>query len=297
MRPQKSKKRSHSVEGDSEETDVSNKDLLLAISALTDKVSTFENSLSKMVDEKVAALEKNVMDQIESYKQGTSNSVNRIEKRMEDLEKQIVIDMSTAKDEQTKWIEDKINQTIAEKTSVAINGVSESRIDQLERQVRMNEVVISGVPYVENEKVIDIVTLISRTIKFSGGQDAIESCFRLPAYNNRRRSSPSIIVRFWGADAKVDFIKCYFSSSKLCTTMLGHSAPSRIYVNENLTKRNFEIFCQARDLKKNGKIVRFSTQRGRVVVKLLGSERSYTVDTVDQLSSLANRSAAQSNEN
>lgn len=237
------------------------------------------------------------MEQIESYKKGTSNSVQRIEKRLEELEKQTVVDINNAMDEQNKLIEDTINKKIAEKSSVVTGGVSESRIDQLERQIRMNELVISGVPYMESETVIDIVASISRTIKFSAGQDAIESCFRLPVHNNRRRSSPSIIVRFWGADAKLDFFKCYFNSSKLCTTMLGYSAASRIYVNENLTKRNFEIFCKARDLKKDGKIVRFSTLRGRVVVKIHGCERSYTVDSVAQLSSLANRPAAQSDEN
>lgn len=66
---------------------------------------------------------------------------------------------------------------------------------------------------------------------------------------------------------------------------------SRIYVNENLTKRNFEIFCKASDLKKDGKIVRFNTQRGRVVVKLNGSEKPYTVDSLNQLSSLVIQSS------
>lgn len=92
-----------------------------------------------------------------------------------------------------------------------------------------------------------------------------------------------------------DFFKCYFNAKKLCTTMMGYSAPSRIYVNENLTKRNFEIFCSARDLKKDGKIVRFSTQRGRVVIKLQDSERSYTIDSLEQLSTLVNRPATASN--
>lgn len=99
------------------------------------------------------------------------------------------------------------------------------------------------------------------------------------------------------AEAKSDFIKCYFNTKKLCTTILGYSAASRIYVNENLTKRNFEIFCKARGLKKEGKFTRFSTQRGRVVVKLHGSERSYTIESMDQLSSLvASRPAAAPNE-
>lgn len=208
----------------------------------------------------------------------------------------MVVDMNAVKDEHRKLIEKTINEKIAEKAPAAANGFIESRIDQLERQVRMNELVISGVPYIENEKIIDIVTSISAAIKFPCGQNVIESCFRLPVHNNSRRSSPSIIVRFWGAEAKMDFFKSYFNVAKLCTTMIGYSAASRIYINENLTKRNFEIFCKARDFKKDGKVIRFSTQRGRVVVKLHGSERSYAIETMEQLSSLVDSSATAPND-
>ena len=135
----------------------------------------------------------------------------------------------------------------------------------------MNELVISGVPYIDNEKVWEIVSSISNVIKFPGSADSIETCFRLPMRSNRRRSTTSIIVRFWGAEAKSDFFKHYFAAKKLCTSLIGYSASSRIYVNENLTKRNFEIFCMARELNKNGKIARFTTQRGRVNIKLHGS--------------------------
>lgn len=287
----KSKKRAHSVERNREEGEVSNKDLLIAISALTNKTTSLECSLTKMVDEEVAGLEKIVMDQINEYKQGTNDRVRRIEKRMEEFEHQVTVDMNTARDEHGKQIDVEIAEKIAVSVSNATSGVSDSRIDQLERQVRMNELVISGLPYSDNERVIDIVSSIFEAVKFPG-RDAIESCFRLPSHNNRRRAAPSVIVKFWGTEAKMDFFKRYFDTKKLCTTMIGFTAPSRIYVKENLTKRNFEIFCKARDLKKDGKIVRFSTQRVRVVVKLQGSEKSFTIDTLDQLSSLVEKAAA-----
>lgn len=293
MAPPKLKKRSHSVEPEDDE--VSNKDLLVAISALTNRVTAFESSLTNMVDEKVAALEKNIMEQVNEYKQGTSVRVGRIEKRMEDFEQQTTINLNAANDEHVKLISEEIDSKLAASLTNGNSNVLESRIDQLERQLRMNELVISGVPYLDNEKVIDIVSSICGVIKFAGGRDVFESCFRLPIRNIRRRSTPSIIVKFWAVEAKTDFFRCYFNANKLCTSMVGYSSASRIYINENLTKRNFEIFCSARDLKKEGKIVRYSTQRGRVVVKIQGSERSFTIDTLDQLSSLVNRTAAASN--
>lgn len=303
----KTRKRSHSASsgddvvfskdplseiGDSE---VSNKDLLVAISTLTNRVTAFESSILKIVDEKVAGVEKIVMDQVNEYKQGTNDRVRRTEKQLEDFEHRITVELNTAREEHSRMISEEINSKFATNLANSDSGIMESRVDQLERQLRMNELVISGVHCLDNEKVIDIVSSIFGAVKFNGSSDAIESCFRLPSRNNHRRSSPSIIMKFWSLEAKTDFFKCYFNSKKLCTTMIGYTAPSRIYVNENLTKRNFTIFCLARDLKKDGKIVRYSTQRGRVVVKLQGSDRSYTIDTLAQLSSLVNGPATASN--
>lgn len=155
----------------------------------------------------------------------------------------------------------------------------------------MNELVISGVPYVNNESLREIISFICGVIKFAGGSDSMETFFRLPTHNIRRRSSPSIIIKFWGVDAKSDYFKKYFSVKKFCASMIGFAAPSRICINENLTKRNFDILCKARELKKDGKIARFATQRGRVVVKLQGSERSHTIDSLEHLSTLVQQLA------
>lgn len=282
-------------ETESDDGEVSNKDLLNAIatssSDLSKRMGEFENNMLKLVDEKMVGMEKNIMDQVNAYQQRSDEKVCKIEKRMDEIVNQVHIDMNAAIDEKLSGFEQKIKGMVTSTLSNASSGIAENRIDQLERQVRMNELVISGVPTTDNEKLMEIIASICRVIQFHGGSEAIETCFRLPIHNNRRRSSPSIIVKFWGADGKNDFFKRYFATKKLCTSMIGYSAPSRIYVNENLTKKNFDIFCKARDLKKEGKIIRFNTQRGRVTVKLQGSEKSHTVDSMDKLSLLVSQHA------
>lgn len=291
MAPTKNPKRSrsHNREGiDDDGDDVSNKDLLNAISQLTERMTDFETRMTSMVNEKIAGVEKSCMEQIDIYKQGTNDRVRCTEKRMEEFEQQVCIDMNKARDEDYKALESKIGELVANATG----SVSENRIDELERLVRTNELVISGVPFVVNERIMDIVSSISKAINFSGGPNSIENCFRLPVSNTRRRSPSSIIVKFWGANAKNDFIKQYFAIKKLCTSMIGFAVPARIYVNENLTKRNFEIFCKCRDLKKDGKIARFNTQRGRVVVRMAGSDNTFTISSMEQILELVNQHAA-----
>lgn len=283
-------KRNHS-EVEHEEEQVSNKDLLNAISNLTNRMTDVETKIAQMVDEKIAGMEKNIMEQVTVYKQGTNDRVQRIEKRMDEFIQQVAIDMNVARDENCKIIEEKIDHSVAKGLSSATGGITESRMDQLERQVRMNELVISGVPFQENENLCDIITSVCRAINYNGGVDSIESSFRLPVRRNTRNSSPSIIVKFWGSDAKNFFFKQYFSSKELCASKIGFTVPSRIYVNENLTKRNFDIFRKVRELKKDGKIARFNTQRGRVVVKFQDAERMHAIESLDHLGSLLVSSA------
>lgn len=119
MGPLKTKKRSHSVEVDLDDKEVSNKDLLIAISTLIDRMSAMENSWAKMVDEKVATLEKNVMEQIDTHKQSANERFLYVDKQIQDIEHRISVEMKVAMDEQRKLIEDTINEKIATKQSVA----------------------------------------------------------------------------------------------------------------------------------------------------------------------------------
>lgn len=290
VKPPKFKKRSFSQSREDDDDDVSNKEILNAISGLTKRMTDFEDRIVLMVNEKVASVEKKCMDHMVAHQKRTDDCVGGIEKRMEDFVQQVSADIVSVIDD--KLTDAKIHQVVSTSIANVTNFVSENRIDELERAVRMNELVISGVPYVADERIIDIVSNICKAIKFTGGIDSIETCFRLPTASNRRRTSSSIIVKFWGADAKNQFFKQYFVAKKLCTTMIGFTAKSRIYVNENLTKRNFEIFCKCRDLKRDGKIARFNTQRGRVVVRINGTGDANIINSLEQLRALITRPAA-----
>lgn len=81
------------------------------------------------------------------------------------------------------------------------------------------------------------------------------------------------------------YLKHYISKKNLCVTNIGFSAPARIYVNENLTKKNFEIFRLARQLKVDGKIFQYNTFSGRVFIKLAADSQNIGIDSKNQLHS------------
>lgn len=271
--------------------EVSNSQILNAITGISNRMDSMEKNLAAMVDTKISefaeVVNKNIQEKIKCSEDIVNNKMSELEKEMSERRLDDCAEIAT-----------KVEGVIVAKLLSSNNVATESRLDQLERQARTNELVISGVPFVENENLEDILNDICKAIKFSGDANSIETYFRLPLGNvikataNNRRRTPSIIIRFWGADAKIEFFKRYLNTKNLSTNMIsGLSASARIYVNENLTRKNFGIFRLARQLKSDGKIFRFNSHNGRIFVKVQADSRLIGIDSQDHLNSLISSNA------
>lgn len=71
------------------------------------------------------------------------------------------------------------------------------------------------------------------------------------------------------------------------------SASPYIYINENFTKKNFEIFRLARNLKSDGKVFQYHTANGRVFVKLNPDSQPIGITRKEHLNLLIENPAAQ----
>lgn len=221
------------MNSESEDGEVTNSMILQAITSLSNRIDNIETKLATMVDNKVAEVEKRVME------------------RVTQVTKTFQIDLQVMEDDVVKRMDTferdlKIAQNKADQSASTVHFGTELRIDLLERQARSNELVLSGVPKVDNENLSNIYQDVCKAIDFKGS-NCVQQCFRLPqrndsTVNSNRRRTPSIILKFWNGEAKADFFKHYIRKKNLCVTNIGFSAPARIYVNENLTKKNFEIF-------------------------------------------------------
>lgn len=86
----------------------------------------------------------NIMDQVNEYKQqGTNDRFSNVEKRMDEFVRQTAIDKDITRDDTHKAIDEKINEIFTASLANTTNGITDSRIDLLERQVRLNELVNS----------------------------------------------------------------------------------------------------------------------------------------------------------
>lgn len=93
----------------SEDGQISNRDILDAIANLASRVSSFESSITKMVEDKVANLEEGLMNHVSEYKTTTDDRLQQIEGRMVALADEIKFTVDTNRVSANLKIDDSAN--------------------------------------------------------------------------------------------------------------------------------------------------------------------------------------------
>lgn len=155
---------------------------------------------------------------------------------------------------------------------------SEGILDKIERENLLDRLIVSGIPYVSNE---DLISISNRICLATGCKIPIASAFRLKSFvktdvpttsnagSSKMNPTPPIIFKFFTPEQRFDFFHCYHTFKILNLKHVGFGTEQRIYINELLTKRNYEIQYLARKLKELGKISKYHSSRGIVHVSRL----------------------------
>jgi hypothetical protein len=143
--------------------------------------------------------------------------------------------------------------------------------NSLELQTKTLELVVRGVPMVTNERCQQLYRKMASAVGYNPDSIPIADAFRLGrrsgALPNMR--APPILLRFTHKNDKTSFHNKYFAKKDLNLVDLGFpGASSRVYVSENLTTRNKQLFEAAMQLRKDGKLSTVSTFHGIVSVKM-----------------------------
>lgn len=267
---------------------MSNAMILKAVSQLANRMDNIETRLASIVDTKLLEFEEKLTDRLNVVNKESNSKLiqleDSVEKRIVDLENDVWSAINTIEGSVTSMLKERY----------------ESRIDYLERQARLDELVVSGVPKLDNENLENISQDICKAIGYDGNNN-IKSQFRLPVRNKRSNSdnskqnnNQSVMLKFWSLDAKADFFKKYIAKKSLSITDIGFagSTASRIYINENLTTKNFQLLREVRQLKAQKKLFQYNTFSGKIFVKFAPEARLIGIDSLDQLSSFIMENAA-----
>lgn len=151
------------------------------------------------------------------------------------------------------------------------------------RLEKANELIISGVPYLQNEDLAAAYSGIAKKLGYN------ESCFPLVSLARLAKlpiavgSAPPILCEFALRSDRNAFYASYLNQRDLNLSHIGFNNNNRIYVNENLTKEDRVIRAAALRLKKEGKIQKVYSRNGIVYAKGRGNEPAEPCPTIGHL--------------
>lgn len=154
-----------------------------------------------------------------------------------------------------------VEQSIESLTSKVMEN--EQGINDVEAYWRRQNMIVAGVPPTKNEDTTKKVLEIFNSMEgVEIDAKEISTSHRLPNKAN------DIIVRFVWRKTRNSIYKDRKKISRINPTALSFSAnPKKIFLSENLTKRNSELFYHARQLKKQGLVMFAWTYNGRVFIR------------------------------
>lgn len=160
-----------------------------------------------------------------------------------------------------------------------------NRLDFIERQNLMNDIMITGIPYREQEDVLQLFHVICDVLGCNKSAMVIDSIFRIPGSRDVR----PIIVKFVTSMSKIEIFNLYNknkNSTNLTLKSIGfNNADHRIYINSSLTKKNREVQKKAREHLKNGIFEKVYVSKGNIFVILKDdkSKKAKRISSMDDL--------------
>lgn len=138
-------------------------------------------------------------------------------------------------------------ESVTKKSQILANKF-ERTLEENSRLSKINDVIIRGIPYNDNEKLLRTFSRVARAVGFKhSNATAINDIFRIPS-NYGKKGGP-ILVKFSSIILKREFMsrflrKKYVNLKDIATT----TEIRRIYASDNLTKLNYEIYVKAVNL-------------------------------------------------
>lgn len=152
-------------------------------------------------------------------------------------------------------------------------------MNNLEQYSRKDNVIINGIPQMQNENVYEWVKLVADKLDVTLYEYDISTAHRLPA---RGDNIPPIVVRLNNRDKKSKLI----SSSrriKLHGKDLNLNPAVPIFVGEHLTLQSMAILKKANELKRKGLIFNAWCIDGKIFIRVNDKDAAVRIDEESQL--------------
>lgn len=238
--------------------------------------------ISKHDDEEIASLN-DLWTKMQNMMFSTSERIEaKIESCNNVLEKRISLvesQLAAVRDEfsgRVVRLEEEVTATRNEMDYIA---------ESVRRCDKNKELIISGVPYQNQEDLVEVFKRISGSIGFKETKIPLVELQRLSRSPIAPGLTPPILCEFALRNHRNEFYRNYLSKRSLCLRHIGFESENRIYINENLTPNARRIRSEAVKLKKAGRLDSVTTRDGIVYVKPKGSEKATALHSLPQVAS------------
>lgn len=209
-----------------------------------------------------------------SSQKGTEEKLEKMSTQLEELRADFSTDIQLLREENNTTIRN-LTKSIEKTKSVAVSAV--------DRNARMNDLIVSGVPFTAGEDLYKYFGIWCRTLGYAASSTPMVDIRRLSKGSPKPGSASLLLIQFAITVHRNDFFALYLKSCKLTLSQIGFSVNQRIFINENLGFVSRGLRSKALALKKNGQLSGVFTRDGTVYVKKNGSDRSVAVSSESEL--------------
>lgn len=171
----------------------------------------------------------------------------------------------------------------------AIENIANITRKSLDRLHRQHNLVVTGVPYLSEEKLGTYFHDWCRALGYSHeGYTPVVSAQRISKRRISVNRSSAIILRFAIRSQRDDFFSRYLRTCNLSLRSIGFSSSERIFVNEDLGPEERKLRATAIGLKKRGIFRSVFSRNGIVLVRLVSTRRTLAVTSKASLEQFLN---------
>ncbi|XP_070068088.1 uncharacterized protein [Drosophila takahashii] len=150
-----------------------------------------------------------------------------------------------------------------------------------------------GVPQAEGENLKTLFNRLCFSLHLTP-PPLVRSIYRVrPRQTGQTLVDPIIHIKMEHVREKATLLRAIgayrrTTKTQLSLQLIGLESPALIYINEQLTKHNYEVFKRAMHLKKHKRLTAVFTRRGDVFVKMIDGVEAHNVRSLHELSELSN---------
>ena len=153
----------------------------------------------------------------------------------------------------------------------------------LNQYTRRNNVEISGIPKIFDNKLEEKVVELSNSLGVNVSTNDVEACHRLKGNGSDPKR---VIVRFTNRKYAEKLVNVRKETENIDLERLGFPSETKIYINENLCPYFRKIWTKCRKLKAEGEIKYVWTTNGLVKIRKDDTSAMYKIEHENDLTEL-----------